>query len=65
MNKLVYLGLSILEISKALICEFWYDNLKPKYWEKSKLSYMDTDRKIEDIYSEIIKDIKKKIWYLK
>ena len=31
MNKLVYLGLSILEISKALICEFWYDNLKPKY----------------------------------
>ena len=65
MNKLVYLGLSILEISKTLICEFWYDNPKPKYWEKSKLFYMDTDSiiiyiEIEDIYSEIIKDIKKR-----
>ena len=31
MNKLVYLGLSILEISKTLMYELWYDYIKPKY----------------------------------
>ena len=31
MNKAVYLGLSILEISKTLMYEFWYDYIKPKY----------------------------------
>ena len=31
MNKSVYLGLSILEISKTLMYEFWYDYIKPKY----------------------------------
>ena len=30
-NKSVYLGLSILEISKTLMYEFWYDYIKPKY----------------------------------
>ena len=42
MNKSVCLGLSILELSKILMCEFWYDYVKPKY-EKAKLCYMDTD----------------------
>ena len=32
MNKPVYLGLSILELSKLLIHEFWYDYVKPKYY---------------------------------
>ena len=31
MNKLVYLGLSILELSKIVIYEFWYDYIKRKY----------------------------------
>ena len=31
MNKQVYLGLSILQISKTLMYEFWYDYMKPKY----------------------------------
>ena len=31
MNKPVYLGLSILEISKILMYEFWYDYIQPKY----------------------------------
>ena len=31
MNKPVYLGLSILELSKILMYEFWYDYVKPKY----------------------------------
>ena len=42
MNKPVYLGLSILELSKILMYEFWYDYVKPKYFEKTKLCYMDT-----------------------
>ena len=42
-NKPIYLGLSILEISKILMYEFWYDYIKPKYGNKVKLCYMDTD----------------------
>ena len=42
MNKSVYLGLSILELSNILMHKFWYDYVKPKYGEKSKEWYMDT-----------------------
>ena len=41
MSKPVYLGLLILEISKILMYEFWYDYVKPKYGEQEKLCYMD------------------------
>ena len=34
MKKTVHLGLSILDISKIVIYEFWYDQVKPKYEEK-------------------------------
>ena len=43
MNKPVDLGLSILEISKILMYEFWYHYIKPKYPNNAKLCYMDTD----------------------
>ena len=43
MNKPIYLGMSILDISKTLMYEFWYDYIKPKYQDKVKLRYMDTD----------------------
>ena len=43
MNKPVHLGLSILELGKILMYDFWYDYVKPKYSEKAKLCYMDTD----------------------
>ena len=43
MNKPIYLGLSILEISKTLMYEFWYDYMKPKYNDNIKLCYMDRD----------------------
>ena len=43
MNKPIYLGLSILEISKILMYEFWHDYMKPKYNNNVKLCYMDTD----------------------
>ena len=41
-NKPVYLRLSILEISKTLMYEFWYDYIKPKYRDNAKLCYIDT-----------------------
>ena len=43
MNKTLLLGLSILELSKILMFEFWYDYVKPKYGIKAKLCYIDTD----------------------
>ena len=43
MNKPVYLGLSILQLSKLLMYEFCYDYVKPKYGEKPNLSNTDTD----------------------
>ena len=43
MNNPVYLGLSVLELSKILMYEFWYGYVKPKYDEKTKFCYMDTD----------------------
>ena len=71
MNESVYLGLSILKISKTLMYEFWYNYIKPKYqWnciqQNVKLCYMDTDNfiiniKIEDFYKDIADDAKKKI----
>ena len=43
MNKPVYLEFSILEISKILMYEFWYDYIKQKYQNNAKLCYMDID----------------------
>ena len=65
MNKPVYLGLSILEISKKLMPEFWYDCIKPKYQDNAKLCYMDTDIliiniKTEDFYEDIAIDVEKR-----
>ena len=58
MNKPVYLGRSILELSKLLMYEFSYDYVKPKYGEKSKLCYMDTESFIVYIKTEMIIFIK-------
>ena len=57
-NKLVYLGMSILDISKTLMYEFWYDYIKPKHRDRAKLCYMDADSFViyiitEDIYEDI------------
>ena len=41
MNKPIHLGFSILELSKILMYEFWYDYTKLKYGEKAKLYYME------------------------
>ena len=52
MNKPVYLGMSILDISKTLMNDFWYDYVKTKYKDKAKLCYMDTDSFVIHIFSE-------------
>ena len=62
MNKPIYLGLSILEISNILMYEFWYNYMKPKYGDNVKLCYMDTDSfiiyiKTEDLYKDIADDV--------
>ena len=54
MNKPVYLGMSILDIRKTLMYEFWYDDLKPKYKDNAKLCYMDTDSFVINIFTEDI-----------
>ena len=66
MNKPVYLGMSILDISKTLMYKFWYDYFKPKYGDKAKLCYTDTDSFIihiitEDFFEDIAGDVKK--WF--
>ena len=53
MNKPIYLGSSILEISNLLMYEFWYDHMKPKYGNNVKLCYMDTDSFIMKIKQKI------------
>ena len=64
--KPIYLGMSILDISKTLMYEFWYDYIKPKYHDKAKLSYIDTGRFVihiitEDFYKGIANDVEK--WF--
>ena len=66
MNKPVHLGQAILDISKTLMYEFWYDCIKPKYQEKARLCHMDIDSfimhiKTEDFYKDIVNDVEK--WF--
>ena len=62
MNKPIYLGLCILEISKMIMYEFWYDYVKNKYRNKARLCYTDTDSffiniKTNDFYKDISQDV--------
>ena len=66
MNKPIYLGQAIFYISKTLMYEFWYDYIKPKYKEKARLCYMDTDSfvmyiKTEDFYKNFASDVER--WF--
>ena len=66
MNKPICLGQAILYISKTLMYEFWYDYIKPKYKEKARPCYMDTDSfvmyiKTEDFYNDIASDFER--WF--
>ena len=64
MNKPVYLGMSVLDNSKTLMYEFWYDYIKPKYGDRAKICYIDTESfviyiKTEDFYKDIVNDVEK------
>ena len=66
MNKPVYLGTLMLDINKTLMYEFWFDYIKPKYGDRARLCYMDTDSFVihiatEDFYKDIANDVEK--WF--
>ena len=66
MNKPLYLGLSILDIARTLMYEFWYNYIKPYYGDRGKLCYTDTDSfeiyiKTEDFYEDIANDVER--WF--
>ena len=61
-NKPIYLGQAILDLSKTLIYEFRYDYIKPMYGDKARLCYTDTDSfvihiKTEGFYKDISNDV--------
>ena len=63
-NKRVCVGMSILDISKILMFEFWYDYINSKYQDRGKLCYIDTetviiDIKTEDFYENIANNVEK------
>ena len=65
LNKPIYLGLSILEISKTTMYGFWYDYMKREYGDMVKLCYTDTDSLVmiintKDFYKDIAKDVEER-----
>ena len=65
MNKHIYLGLSISQLSKTLMYKFSFHYVKPKYSAKAQLSYIDADSfiihlKTDDIYKDIAEDVGRK-----
>ena len=61
-NNPVYLGLSILDLSKTVMYEFQYNYVKPKYGGNAKICCIDTDSfivyvKTADFYKDIAEDV--------
>ena len=63
LNKPVYTGMTILENSKILMYDFFYNHLKARYGHKCELVYTDTDNLILDIQTEdVYKDMQEHSW---
>ena len=65
MKKTIIKLMSILETSKTIMYEFWYEYIKPKYQGKANLYHVDTDtftvnRKTADVYKNIANDVEKR-----
>ena len=65
-NKPVYLGMSIIALSKSLICDFHYNYITIKYVDKTKLLFADTDFlayeiTTKDFYNDINLDMEKRL----
>ena len=57
LNKPIYIGMAILDLSKLHMYKFYYDVLKIKYEDKIKMVYTDTDSYVlhvetEDLYED-------------
>ena len=66
MIKRLYLGMPKLDISKTLMYKFWYDYIKPKYGDRARLCYTDTDSFVihfitEDFFEDISNYVEK--WF--
>ena len=66
LNKPIYLGQAILDISKTLMYDFHYRYVKPKYGDRARLLFTDTDSlcyriQTEDFYEDISEDVPK--WF--
>ena len=65
MNKPIYLGLAMLSLSNIKMYEYMYNEMKPKYGNRIRLCYVDTDSfimhiKTDDFYEDIAKDVEEK-----
>ena len=61
-NRPIYIGMCVLDLSKILLYDYYYEHLKPKYGENVQLLYTDTDSlllhiKCDDFYKDMGKDL--------
>ena len=61
LNKPVYIGLAVLDLSKLMMSNYWYGEMKPRYGDKARLLYTDTDSFVmeiqtDDLYADMARD---------